>query len=580
MRSKHRILLGLICAVLLFCTALSPLSINTSAADYRIGYVNDPVDSCLRIRSGPGTSSSVIGMLDHGTQLKIYSETTVSGIVWYQVSCMLNGSEISGYVSSEYVVVPKEDGNFDSFLEAQNFPESYKDPLRILHSIYPNWQFIAVNTGLDWNTVIDAESKVGVSLVPYSWDKAYINTKDVDKNGKQIGRDGANWVSASRAAVEYYMDPRNALTTPYIFQFEVLSYNSAVHVQSGVQNILNGTFMAGSYSYNGGSMSYSQTFMDAANVSGVSPYHLASRVRQEQGTTGTTLSDGNVSGYSGYYNFFNIGAWTTSGASASVNGAKYAKTVSSTYYGPWTSPYNSILGGSIILGQSYIADGQDTLYYQKFNVVEPPLFSHQYMTNVAAARSESYTLMDAYSQDVLNGALIFKIPVYDNMPASASPLPTEIKQDTGSGTVPSVTPKYTSSVYTMTDSLLSKVTIGTEVSVLLSNISVTDGNAVLTNSSGSVKTSGTVNTGDVLQIYYKDSSVVCKNIKIAVTGDVSGDGIINISDFVYVKRALMGTTVLSTAQAKASDANKNGKTDLSDFVMIKKHILGEYTIIA
>ncbi len=578
MRRKHRIIMGLICAVLVFCTALSPLLINTSAADYRIGYVNDPVDSCLRIRSGPGTNNSILGELDHGTELKIYSETNVSGIVWYQVTCMLGGAEISGYVSSEYVVVPAEDGNFDSYLEAQNFPESYKDSLRILHSIYPNWQFIAVNTGLDWNTVIDAESKVGVSLVPYSWDKAYINTKDVDSNGKQIGRDGANWVSASRAAVEYYMDPRNALTTPYIFQFEVLSYNSSVHVQSGVQNILNGTFMSGSFPYNGGSVSYAQTFMDAASVSGVSPYHLASRVRQEQGLTGTTLSDGNVSGYSGYYNFFNIDAYTTSGASASVNGAKYAKTVSSKYYGPWTSPYNSILGGSIILGESYIADGQDTLYYQKFNVVEPPLFGHQYMTNVAAARSESYTLMDAYSEDVLKGALVFKIPVYDNMPVSASPLPTEVKQEDNSGAVPSVTPKYTSSVYTITDSLISKISVGTDVTTLMSNVAVTDGRAVLTNSSGAAKTTGTVNTGDILQIYYKDSTRVYKNIKVAVNGDVNGDGKISIMDLMMVKKQLLGTAAFGAPQKTAGDINKNNTIDIVDLMMIQKHLLGTYTI--
>ena len=578
MRVKHRILTGLICAVLMFCTALSPIQITASAADYKIGYVNDPVDSCLRIRSGPGTSYSILGELDHGTQLKIYSETSVSGIVWYQVTCKLDGEELSGYVSSEYVVVPAEDGDFDSYLDAQNFPESYKDALRILHSIYPNWQFIAVNTGLDWSTVIDAESAVGKSLVPYSWDKSYINTSDVDSNGKQIGRDGANWVSASRAAVEYYMDPRNALTTPYIFQFEVLSYNSDVHVESGVQNILNGTFMSGSYTYNGSSITYAKTFMDAAKVSGVSPYHLASRVRQEQGISGTTLSDGNVSGYSGYYNFFNIGAWTTSTASASVNGAIYAKTVSSTYYGPWTSPYSSILGGSIILGQSYIADGQDTLYYQKFNVVEPPLFSHQYMTNVAAARSESYTLMDAYSSEVLNGALVFKIPVYDNMPVSACPLPTEVSS--GSGSSGEKTPTYSSSGYTMTDKYISSVALGTTVEEFLSNISVSDGKAVLTNASGSGKTTGVMCTGDILQIRYASGNTVYKSIPVAVTGDVSGDGQINISDFVYVKRALMGTTVLSIAQSQAADANKNGKTDLSDFVMIKKHILGEYTITA
>ncbi len=576
MRIKCRFLIGLVCAVLLFGTAFSPLSINTRAEDYRIGYVNDPIDSCLRIRSGAGTGHSILGELDHGTMLQIYSEKEVSGIIWYKVTCMLDGEEITGYVSSEYVVVPEDDGDFDSYLEAQGFPESYMDALRILHSIYPQWRFIAVDTGLDWKTVIDAESVIGKSLVPYSWHKSYINTKDVDKYGKQIGRDGANWVSASRAAVEYYMDPRNALTTPYIFQFEVLSYNSEVHIKKGVQNILEGTFMSGSYKVDSKTYSYAQTFMDAAKVSGVSPYHLASRVRQEQGVSGTTLSDGKVSGYKGYYNFFNIGAYTTSDASASVNGAKYAKTAAKEYYGPWDSPYNSILGGAIILGESYIADGQDTLYYQKFNVVEPPLFGHQYMTNVAAARSESYTLMDAYSDDVLSGALVFKIPVYRNMPLSACPLPTEAKDE--SGEVPTVKPKYSASKYILTDKGISGVPVGVSVKDLLSVITVTDGSVSLVNSSGSAKTSGNICTGDVLQIKYASSTKVYKSIVVSVNGDANGDGKITLMDLMLVKKQLLGTTAFGAAQKTAADVSGNGKVDLMDLMMIQKHLLGTYTI--
>lgn len=54
-------------------------------------------------------------------------------------------------------------------------------------------------------------------------------------------------------------------------------------------------------------------------------------------------------GYAGYYNHFNIGAYTANGNSAETNGAIYAKNVSSSYYGPWTDPIRSIKGGAKIL---------------------------------------------------------------------------------------------------------------------------------------------------------------------------------------------------------------------------------------
>lgn len=51
-------------------------------------------------------------------------------------------------------------------------------------------------------------------------------------------------------------------------------------------------------------------FLDVAKNTGVSAYHLASRVKQEQGTNGTSpLISGTYSGYKGYYNFFNFNAY-------------------------------------------------------------------------------------------------------------------------------------------------------------------------------------------------------------------------------------------------------------------------------
>lgn len=46
-------------------------------------------------------------------------------------------------------------------------------------------------------------------------------------------------------------------------------------------------------------------------------------------------------------------------------------------------------GGAKILAKNYIGVARDTLYFQKFNVVnQKNLYSHQYMANLAAAYNE------------------------------------------------------------------------------------------------------------------------------------------------------------------------------------------------
>ena len=75
--------------------------------------------------------------------------------------------------------------------------------------------------------------------------------------------------------------------------------------------ISKGTFMEGTktYSNNGEKINYASTFMDVAKSSGVSAYHIASRIKQEQGQKGTSpLISGTYSGYEGYYNYFNFNA--------------------------------------------------------------------------------------------------------------------------------------------------------------------------------------------------------------------------------------------------------------------------------
>ena len=73
---------------------------------------------------------------------------------------------------------------------------------------------------------------------------------------------------------------------------------------------------------------------------------------------------------------------------------------------------------AIYLGKSYINRGQNTIYYEKFDMTGR---GHQYMTNVLAPRSESVKSAQGYSDSNKNNiAFIFRIPVYENMPENVS----------------------------------------------------------------------------------------------------------------------------------------------------------------
>ena len=324
--------------------------------------------------------------------------------------------------------------DFEMQLEEQSFPESYLPALRRLHEQYPNWVFQAYHTELFWDEVLEEESIVGKNLIPNSKGIEWKSLEAGAYNWKTdsfIVYDGSTWVTASKEAIAYYMDPRNFLDEKSIFQFEMLTYESSYQDKKGVENILKYTPLYGtSYNYidDMGEMrtiSYADTFIAAAEYTDVSPYHLASRVKQEVVTGTSTVSNsvtGTVAGFEGYYNFYNIGAYhSTAVGGAIANGLKYAK------YGstddelndmaliPWDNRYNAIVGGAYILGSTYISRGQNTVYLQKFNVTETSTYYHQYMANVEAPYAEGRKTAAAYS-DLENLPIVFSIPVYLDMP--------------------------------------------------------------------------------------------------------------------------------------------------------------------
>ena len=582
----------------------------TSYADSRTAVINS---DRVNVRSGPGTSNSKVATLTAGTAVTVTGETQGSdGYVWYKISW--NGG--SGYARYDYIAITQvyaaSDAAFEQQLSSQGFPESYKNGLRGLHLKYPNWTFTAQKTGLDWNTVITEESKIGRNLVAStsisSWKS--IETGAFDwANNYWPGFDGATWVQSSKSLIEYYMDPRNFLSEPYIFQFEIQTYDSSKQTKAGLEKLVAGTFLAGDavvpiegsvieggtviegsvanisgatgssqtssvsassaagpggssssstnvigpgttlgpgstsssgstsvisgpgvtadnkissgfavlselagnitayanwqkdaagkwvyydassgsnlnngwnwldgnndgiaecyYFYSDGSLAvstevdgykvdadgkwiddngniqtksmssdsttpsaapqlkkvpYVDIIMKAASESGVSPYVLAAAILQEQGKGTSDLISGTNSTYPGYYNFFNTGAYAHDGLTAVQAGLKYASE-SGTGDRPWNTIEKAIIGGAKMYGANYVNNGQDTFYLKKFNVQGSNKYNHQFMTHILAAASEGAKVSNAYTSDMKQTTLCFKIPVYENMPDSTT-LPT------------------------------------------------------------------------------------------------------------------------------------------------------------
>lgn len=331
-----------------------------------------------------------------------------------------------------------------------DFPESYKPYLRTLHEAHPTWKFIAFDTGLEWSEVLSTKNEMylGRNLVPNaimgingSWYKTPSSWKDTTITGAfnwsandWVELCGGNWVQASQTAVEYVMDPRNWLTEENIFEFEMLSFNSEYQTFSLLRAMMEDTFMDFDYAKVGGSAgkSYATVLMEAGQAYNVSPIHLCARIIQEKGrgtyneeTGKYELKDSLATGVVGtdgktYYNFFNIGASGNTTDAVIKNGTAEAQSAG------WTTQYKAILGGASKVASGYIDIGQDTIYFQKFSVVNPDYYYwKQYMQNLLAPVNEGYNIRNTYAANgLLDSSFVFRIPVYHNMPEKNCPAPS------------------------------------------------------------------------------------------------------------------------------------------------------------
>lgn len=381
------------------------------------------------VREEPDADSAVEGSLPSGSQVLLKDVAIDGGSVWYYVMFAVDGQERYGYIDASHLVTSdtdfraweeklgaadeaageklKKSGNQDILA----FPESYRAALTQLKASHPNWTFVPMQTNLEWSSVVSAEMQNNRSWVHQS----------KGDNWKAEAASQSGWYIASQAAVEYCLDPRNFTNDSYIFMFEQLTYNAQYHTVDAVSNIVSGSFMQGEVPEAG--TTYAQAFYDIGNSLGVSPFFLACRVYQEQGSAGTSpLISGNYPGYEGYYNYYNIGATGTTTTDVYVNGLKTAQNKG------WDTRMKALTGGAQYISQNYILKGQDTLYLQKFDVDASynGLYSHQYQQNITAPMTEGGKIRRAYSQtNALENPFVFKIPVYNNMPATACPSPDD-----------------------------------------------------------------------------------------------------------------------------------------------------------
>lgn len=311
--------------------------------------------------------------------------------------------------------------NIDTNIDGidDNLYPGIKQQIKSLQQEHPNWTFKVEYTDLTWEEVINGEhqghsvSSSPSNLVPAT-SASYGGLWICEICGTQR-YDTGSWYCASTEALEYMMDPRNSLNNSDLFQFMQLS-GSGDFNNDTVRNTLK------KIRPNWVDDECIEAIIEAANTYHVDPYYILAKLLEEQSSTSPLFTGSGYNGnYVGYYNLFNVGATSNSKSGVILNGLNYAASQG------WTTRRLSILGGVSVLANGYIAQEQDTLYYQKFDVIGDGKYQHQYQQNVLGAQNAGTYLKKSCSND---GNYSFIIPLYKNTPTSACPRPATNKQHT------------------------------------------------------------------------------------------------------------------------------------------------------
>ena len=357
-----------------------------------------------------------------------------------------------------------EAAKYRDTLMAQGFPEDYANALTSLHLLHPSWEFVPLritqyNSTYTWNYIIKQETKnPQTNLIPPEADyRAY-------RHPTNLQTYDSGFYQASEKAVEYFMDPRNFLNEADIFQFYDLRSTGTTSADA-VDAVLKNTFMENTKLENG--MTYTDYLLKLEKELGIDPVYLAVKLRQEQGTAGTSPiisgtcgslllsyyknqtqytdsgkkinppktgeSEQALLALNNHYNPLNLNATGNGIYEIYKNAMEYAVAGTSSMQSAWGSPswntmWKGIYGGALKIRDRYINRYQSTVYLQKFNI-DPRAgtsvnFTSQYMQNIAGAFTEGRSLYQSFAaNDTLDAPCQFLIPIYEDMPSKPSPDP-------------------------------------------------------------------------------------------------------------------------------------------------------------
>lgn len=527
-------------------------------------------------------------------------------------------------------------------LVTSGFDKSYCPYLYYLHSKHPTWKFVPDVLKLTLEEV--AEEQTNRSVLSTNNKNYWLSTSTHEGQ--------YHYVNASVTAS--FLDPRNSLFEKTIFQFLDFESSKDFSNDAALSKIVG----------SGNLSKYFADYKKAGADNGVSPLHLIARSDQEganvasynsvAGIFTTNVNADPSYGYNrtargntlnGYYNYYNIGAWYASGYSAIGRGLAYAggflekdscydvtngvgtynvtRCGALSYMRPWNTPNKAILGGAAFISDAYVKKGQNTNYYEKFNVsskTQYSTYSHQYMTNIHAPAAEANDIWRAVvAGGIVEEAYEFHIPVYKNMPAdSYQPVDKDTNSKLSSITIndknyaefdKDVT-EYNHNLVTESDTFK----IGAKTEASTSTVTGT-GNYTFVNGVATVKivvtaedestTTYIITVKKVIpeeniivdQIVSKMGVKVNNNIMYAISPDVAVTTLINTvtknkgeatvtdkngktkTSGIYVtgdKLTIKGTTESKTyVIAVRGDVNKDGKITILDLLLVQKHILGK-----
>ena len=295
--------------------------------------------------------------------------------------------------------------DYNGELNEGKYP-GFKAKLDAIKRERPGWKIRIMETGLDWNEVIRREGD-GVGRSP----RSLVQGKYGEWIVSNQTYDNGSWRAASDKAISYVMDPRNWLNhnNSSILQFMQLSYFEVS--DENVKTALKDTFFD--------NMDNARIINNVSRDYNINVFFVVARIIQEQGYKGSATWKMDSDGKS-YYNPFNINASGNGVSEIIKNALQRAKDKG------WDTFEKGLRGGIEKIGTDYINEKQDTLYLQKFDVESKgTLYSHQYMQNIDAPRTEASILKS--KMDKINGVLdnnvVLLIPVYNNMPATPTAEP-------------------------------------------------------------------------------------------------------------------------------------------------------------